>query len=112
MKTYCFTLDLHDDPALIAEYRRWHQAQHIWPEVLDCVRANGVVSEEIYLSGNRLFMILRTSDDFSLETKIAADKASPVMQKWEELMNRFQKPIPQARPGQKWVPMEKIFEVA
>lgn len=110
MKTYCFTLDLHNDPDLVAEYKRWHTREHIWPEVIDCLRANGVLSEEIYLAGNRLFMILRTTEDFSLDAKISADKASPVMQKWEELMNRFQKPLPEARPGQKWVPMEKIFE--
>ena len=25
MKTYCFALDLQDDPALIAEYKRYHE---------------------------------------------------------------------------------------
>jgi L-rhamnose mutarotase len=33
------------------------------------------------------------------------------MRKWEELMWKFQKPLPHARPGEKWVRMEKIFEV-
>ena len=32
------------------------------------------------------------------------------MQRWEELMNRFQKPLQEAGPGEKWVRMEKIFE--
>ena len=45
MKTYCLALDLKDDPALIAEYKKYRQ------------------------------------------------------------------PLPQARPGEKWIPMEKIFEV-
>ena len=62
-------------------------------------------------AGNRLFMILHTTDDFSLEAKRAADSANSEMQKWEELMWRFQKPLPFARPGEKWVLMERIFEV-
>ena len=111
MKTYCFALDLDDDPALIAEYKRYHQMSHIWPSVLQSVLGHGVVSEEIYQAGNRLFMILHTTDDFSLEAKQAADSANPKMQKWEELMWRFQKPLPFAKPGEKWVRMEKIFEV-
>jgi L-rhamnose mutarotase len=111
MKTYCFALDLEDDPELIAEYRRYHELEHIWPEVLEHIRADGVVSEEIYLAGNRLFMILHTTDDFSLDAKAAADKLSPAMQKWEELMWKYQKPLPNAKPGEKWILMEKIFDV-
>jgi len=111
MKTYCFALDLHDDPELIEEYKRYHQLENIWPEVLECIRADGVLSQEIYLTGDRLVLILETTDDFSLEAKQAADSASPVMRKWEELMWKFQKPLPHARPGEKWVRMEKIFEV-
>lgn len=111
MKTYCFALDLHDDPDLIAEYRRYHQQGTIWPEVVDRIRNDGVISEEIYLTGNRLFMILRTTDEFSLEAKRATDGRSLQMQAWEELMWQYQKPLPHASPGEKWMLMEKIFEV-
>jgi L-rhamnose mutarotase len=111
MKTYCFALDLHDDPGLIEEYKRYHADGQIWPEVLERIRGSGVVSEEIYLAGNRLFMILRTTDDFSLEAKRKADSQSPEMRKWEELMSQYQRPLPHAQPGEKWVRMEKIFEV-
>lgn len=111
MKTYCFALDLHDDPMLITEYKRWHQHDVIWPEVLEQVKQHGVLSEKIYLAGNRLFMVLTTTDDFSLDAKTAADDESPVMQKWEALMWKYQKPLPIAKPGQKWVPMEEIFDV-
>jgi L-rhamnose mutarotase len=111
MKKICFALDLYDDPALIAEYRKYHQMDTIWPEVLKQIKAPGIVSEEIYLAGNRMFMILETTDDFSLDAKGAADQASEAMQKWETLMWKYQKPLPFARPGEKWVPMEKIFEV-
>ncbi|MDR3754190.1 MAG: L-rhamnose mutarotase [Terracidiphilus sp.] len=111
MNTYCFALDLNDDPQLIEEYKRWHQLENIWPEVLECIRAKGVLSQKIYLASNRLVLILETTDDFDLDAKAAADRASPQMRKWEELMWKFQKPLPHARPGEKWVRMEKIFEV-
>lgn len=110
MKTYCFALDLHDDPELIAQYRRYHDEEIIWPEVVDRIRSEGVLSEEIYLTGNRLFMILHTTDQFSLEAKRAADGQSHRMRAWEELMWKYQKPLPHAA-GEKWVLMEKIFEV-
>ncbi len=110
MKRYCFALDLKDDAELIAEYERYHRPEGIWPEVMACIRNQGVMSEEIYRVGNRLVMILETTDDFSLEAKQAADRGSETMQRWEELMNRFQKPLQEAGPGEKWVRMEKIFE--
>jgi L-rhamnose mutarotase len=112
MKTYCFALDLHDDPRLIEEYKRYHEMERIWPSVLTSICAHGVLREAIYLAGNRLFMILETRDDFSLDAKAAMDAANAVMQRWEDLMWKYQKPLPFAKPGQKWVPMEKIFEVS
>jgi len=111
MKTYCFALDLHDDPALIAEYRRHHEPEQIWPGVLRQIRSGGVLSEEIYLIGNRLVMILQTTDDFLLDEKMAADSLNPEMREWERLMWKYQRPLPQAGPAEKWMRMEKIFEV-
>lgn len=109
MKTYCLTLDLHDDPELIAAYKQYHKPETIWPEVVDSIKSQGILSEEIYLLGTRLVMVLRTSDEFSFEAKSAADRANPKMREWEKLMWKYQKPIPQARPGEKWIQMEKIF---
>jgi L-rhamnose mutarotase len=79
--------------------------------VLDRIRGDGVVSEEIYQAGNRLFMILRTTDEFSLDAKVAADGESAVMQDWEELMWKYQRALPFAPAGTKWVCLEKIFEI-
>lgn len=111
MKTYCLALDLIEDPKLIAEYRRYHQPDVIWPEVVSNIKSMGVLSEEIFLLGTRMVMVLRTADDFCFEKKAAVDRANEKMEQWEKLMWRFQKPVPQAKPGEKWVLMEKIFEV-
>jgi L-rhamnose mutarotase len=109
MKTYCLALDLHDDPDLIAEYRRYHQSGTIWPEVVAHLRSGCVLSQEIHLLGNRMVMVLNTTVEFSFEAKAAADRANPKMQAWEDLMWKFQRPTLQAKPGEKWVLMEKIF---
>jgi L-rhamnose mutarotase len=111
MKTYCLALDLKNDTALIDEYKQYHKQKNIWPAVVENIKSMGILSEEIYLIGTRLFMILQTTDDFSLQTKMAADQANPDMQKWEALMWKYQKPLPEALPGEKWVLMEKIFEI-
>ena len=110
MKIYCLALDLKDDPELIAEYRRWHEPGLIWPEVIAAIRANGVLKEHIFLLGTRMVMVLETTDDFNFANKAEADRSNPRMQEWEKLMSRFQQPLPQAAPGEKWVMMEKIFE--
>ena len=111
MKTYCLALDLKDDPALIAEYRRYHERDVIWPEVVENIQGQGILSEEIFLLGTRLVMVLRTTDEFSFETKAATDRANVRMQAWEKLMWTYQQPLPQAKPGEKWVLMKKIFEI-
>ena len=33
------------------------------------------------------------------------------VQEWEELMWKYQQAIPGAKPGEKWVLMEKIFDM-
>lgn len=111
MKTWCLALDLKDDPALIEKYKWYHRTENIWPEVVENIRGQGILSEQIYLAGNRLVMILETTDDFSFDTKAATDTASPKMQEWEKLMWIYQKPLPQAKPGEKWILMNKIFEL-
>jgi L-rhamnose mutarotase len=111
MKTYCFTLDLRDDPDLVDKYKWYHRPENFWPEISAAILSNGVLSEEIYLAGSRMIMILQTADDFSLDAKEAADRTNPIMQQWEVLMWQYQKLFAEARPGEKWVLMEKIFEL-
>ncbi|NCI46916.1 L-rhamnose mutarotase [Sediminibacterium soli] len=108
MRRYCFALDLVNDAALMAEYRRWHE--QVWPGILESIHASGIEHMQIYQAGNRLFMIMEVNDAFSFEKKALADAASQEVQEWEKLMWRFQQALPFAQPGEKWVLMEKIFE--
>lgn len=108
-RRYCLTLDLKDDPALIAEYKRYHE--RIWPEITASIKSAGIENLEIYLLGTRMFMILEAGPNFSFEAKDRADRANPRVQEWEQLMWKFQKALPQAKPGEKWLLMERIFQL-
>jgi L-rhamnose mutarotase len=108
-RRYCLTLDLKDDPQLIAEYKKYHRK--IWPEITAGLKESGIEEAEIYLLGTRLFMILEVNDNFSFEAKARADQQNRKVREWEELMWKFQSPLPQARAGEKWLLMEKIFEL-
>ncbi len=105
----CLTLDLKDDPKLIAEYRRHHEK--IWPEITRSIKDSGIENMEIYLLGTRMFMIMEVTDSFSFEAKAKADQLNPKVQEWETLMSRFQQLLPQAKPGEKWLLMERVFKL-
>lgn len=107
MKRYCLALDLKEDPQLIAEYEAYHRA--VWPEIQESIRSAGVTALEIYRAGNRMFMIMEVDGSFSFERKSAMDAANPKVQEWEALMWKYQQAIPVAKPGEKWVLMDKIF---
>ena len=63
MKRYCFALDLVDDAKLISEYKKYHEK--IWPEITQSIETAGIENLDIYLAGNRLFMIMEVNDTFS-----------------------------------------------
>jgi len=109
MKKFCLALDLKDDPDLIAEYENYHK--NVWPEIIKSIKDSGIVLLDIYRSGNRMFMIIEANENFSFEKKAARDAANPKVQEWEKLMWKFQQALPGAKPGEKWILMEKIFEL-
>jgi len=104
---YALALDLKDDPALIAEYEQHHK--QIWPEIEDSIRSAGITGMEIYRLGNRLFMVMETDETFSFAQKAQLDAANPKVQAWEDLMWRYQQALPLAKPGEKWLIMQRIF---
>ena len=111
MKKYCLALDLKDDAKLIAEYENWHKRKNAWPEIIKSITDSGINAMEIYRTGSRLFMIMETDDSFSFARKAAMDAANDKVQEWETLMWKFQQPLAWAKEGEKWIVMDKIFEL-
>jgi L-rhamnose mutarotase len=110
MPRVCMMLDLKNDPQLIAEYRDWHQ--RVWPEVVESLKDSGIREMEIFLGGNRLFMVLDTVEGFSFAKKLKLDAKNPKVQEWEQLMWKFQQPVPGTPAGEKWQPTECVFKLS
>ncbi|HTQ59045.1 MAG TPA: L-rhamnose mutarotase [Candidatus Solibacter sp.] len=108
-RRFCLTLDLKDEPGLIAEYRHFHEK--IWPEITQSIKKSGINDMEIYLRGTRMFMVMEVDERFSFEAKASADREDPKVREWEDLMWKFQKPLAGAKPGEKWLLMERIFKL-
>lgn len=104
---YCLALDLKDDPQLIAAYDEYHQS--VWPEIIESIKASGIIALEIYRVANRLFMIMETNAHFSFEQKAKQDEHNDIVQQWEKTMWEYQQALPIAKPGEKWLLMQKIF---
>ncbi len=109
MKRYCFALDLINDPELISEYKKYHEK--IWPEITDSIKLSGIKNLDIYLTGNRLFMIMEVNDSFSFEKKTSMDLDNPKVQEWERLMWKYQQALPWAKKDEKWILMDHIYQL-
>jgi L-rhamnose mutarotase len=109
MRTHFLALDLVNDPQLIAEYEDYHR--EVWPEILKSIKDAGIENMEIYRTGNRLVMMMLVNDNFDGEAKAKADAENPKVQDWEQLMWKYQQALPHAKPGEKWVMMDRIFKL-
>ncbi len=111
VKRYCQTMDLKSEPALIKEYRNRHSEDNAWKEILDGIRAVGILEMEIYILDNRLFMIVETPLDFDWDSAMAKLATLPRQQEWEEYMAMFQDCDATATSDEKWKMMERMFHL-
>ena len=109
VKRYCQTMDLKDDPELIEKYRECHSKEKSWREIREGIRSVGILEMEIYICGNRLFMIVEPPIDFDWESAMAKLATLSRQQEWEDFVSVFQ----QCRKGElakeKWSMMERMF---
>ncbi len=111
VKRYCQTLDLRDDPELIAEYRRLHSEAEHWREIRDGIRAVGILEMEIYIVGSRLFMIVETPLDFDWQSAMERLASLPRQAEWERTVDRFQQCREGSTSAGKWRLMERMFRL-
>lgn len=108
-KRYVRTLKLRDNADLIAEYRKRHAQDNIWPEIIEGLKAVGVLEMEIYINGTTLTMIVETPADFDWDASMSRLATLPRQQEWEDFMSVFQQAEPGATSAEKWMPMERMF---
>ena len=97
VKRYVQTMDLKDDPELIAEYRRRHSEEESWKEIRDGIREVGILDMQIFILGTRLVMIM------------ARLATLPRQQEWEDYMAIFQDCAEGATSDEKWQMMDRMF---
>ena len=107
-KSIAQVLDLKDDPAIIAEYEKYHL--NVWPEVLEALRGIGIERMEIFRSGNHLFMYCTVPDDFDARRDFQSYTASKRAEEWNDLMSTYQQKVPQAAEDDWWSPMNLAFD--
>ena len=110
-KRYCKTLLLKEDPQLIEEYKRVHAPGAAWPEITRGMQEVGILDMEIYLTGNRLFMIMDTAPDFDHDRAMLELASKPRQSEWERYVARFQKTQEGASADAKWQLMERIYKL-
>ena len=92
VKRYVQTMDLKDEPTLIARYRRAHSREEAWQEI-------------------RLVMIVEAPDDFQWDDAMARLATLPRQAEWEEFVAQFQRCEANATSDEKWQMMERIFHL-
>ena len=110
-KRFCKTLLLEDDAQLIKEYKKVHAPGAAWPEITRGMREVGILDMEIYITGNRLFMIMDTVPDFDHEKAMAELASMPKQSEWEAYVSRFQQTSSDVSADEKWQLMERIYKM-
>jgi len=110
IKRYCQTLELVDDADLIKEYVRAHNKDSHWKEIREGLREIGILEMEMYLQGNRVFMIVETGLDFDWDIAFSKLATLPRQAEWESRMSLFQH-TKGAKSTDKWLMMQRIFHL-
>ena len=108
----CFALDLKNDAAAIESYKHWHRPGGPPAEVTRSLRDAGIVALDIYLIGNRLFMIMESDPAAAASAKSTDDSNNPHVQAWEALMAELQQELPFSKTSAgKWQLLEHIYSL-
>jgi L-rhamnose mutarotase len=110
-KRFCKSLELRNDSALIAAYKKAHSKGQAWPEITQGMKEVGILDMEIYIVGTRLFMIMDTIPDFNHDEAMAELAKKPRQSEWEAHMAQFQNTSAEATADEKWQLMERIYKM-
>ena len=102
-------MNLKDNAQMIAQYIEVHSRENAWSEVIDGIKSVGILDMQIYLLGNRLFMVVETPLDFDWDTAMTKLSTLPRQAEWEAFTAIFQDCKPGSTSAEKWKLMERIF---
>ena len=90
------------------EYLQLHR--NVWPGVEDTLRAANITNYSIFLRDGTLFAYYEyVGSDYDADmARIAAD---PESQRWWQLTDPCQQPLPTARPGEVWVEATEVYRL-
>jgi L-rhamnose mutarotase len=93
-------------PDKLEEYKKLHA--HVWPAVLKMIHECNIRNYSIFYRDGYLFSYFEYyGKDYDADmVKMAAD---PTTQKWWAECKPCQQPVPSAKPGEWWAPMEQVF---
>ena len=111
VKRFVQTMELRDDPELIALYRKAHSEEECWKEIVEGIRAVGILEMELYILGTRLVMIVDAPTDFNWDEAMYRLATLPRQAEWEQYVARFQKCAEGQRSDEKWQMMERMFHL-
>ena len=110
-KRFCKTMELRNDETLIEQYKADHAKGAAWPEITNGMKEVCILDMEIYLLGNRLFMIMDTVAEFDHDKAMAELAGKPRQSEWEEKMAQFQNTSKESTAAEKWQLMELIYKM-
>ena len=67
---------------------------------------------EIWHAGDRLVMVMETTAAYDPTASAEQAAQDPDVRAWETLMDKFQRRLPFAQTGVKWVETERIYDLA
>lgn len=111
IKRYVQCLELHDDPDMIATYRQLHSEESAWKEVLEGIKAVGILEMELYILDTHVVMIVDAPIDFDWQQAMDRLATLPRQAEWEASVASMQGCSQAARSDEKWQMMERMFHL-
>ncbi len=105
----CLTLDLKENPELIAQYKHYHSKEAFWTEIGEGIQKAGIQLMDIYNIDNRLFMICEFAEELDFETIWNKVGDYNRQEEWGQLMSNYIQALPGHKLG--WIKMTRVFSI-
>jgi len=104
-----FVVNIAEGGQVLQEYLRYHEK--VWPEVEAGFKKAGYKKIVLYRFDHLLVMTIKAPEgaDLGAMGKLA-EAYSPRCAEWNKLMDSYQRGVPGAAPGEKWVEAKPFYQ--